>query len=202
MFRLIRKIMSLMSNELSDVILLQEFYFVRHGQTDANLQGIMCGGMWDLELNQTGLTQAQVAAQRFKEKVKDLQRICVSPLKRAQQTAGYFSELYAHLPLEKIEELREWKIGSWEKALFESIKDDFLGTGEPEGGETRKQFRGRVHSALKICQTKPGPFLMVSHGGVGLALQEILGLAAAKVENCVPHHIFRSQLGCWKVETI
>ncbi|MEC7275963.1 MAG: histidine phosphatase family protein [Bdellovibrionota bacterium] len=27
------------------------FYFVRHGQTEANAKGLICGGEWDIPLN-------------------------------------------------------------------------------------------------------------------------------------------------------
>ena len=181
---------------------MNEFYFVRHGQTDANLQGIMCGGMWDLALNATGFEQAAEAAVHLKSRVPVLNSICTSPLIRTQQTAGFFAEAYG-LALLLIDDLREWKIGSWEKVPFESIKEEFLGTGEPpNGGETRAVFHARVAKAFEICSHEKAPTLIVSHGGVGLALQKILGTDAARIENCVPHHVYRNSNGIWKAEIV
>ena len=181
---------------------MKEFYFVRHGQTDANLKGIMCGGMWDLELNSTGLEQAERAANLLKAKVQDINSIFVSPMKRAQQTAGFFAKNFA-LPMTRIEELREWKIGSWEKVSFESIKEQFLGTGEPPGdGESRHAFQTRVKTGFEKCLVETAPFLMVSHGGVGLALQKILGTDVSRIENCVLHRVYQTTGATWKVETL
>ncbi len=181
---------------------MNEFYFIRHGQTDANRQGIMCGGDWNLTLNSTGFDQAARASEHFKSKVQNLGSLCVSPLFRAQQTAGFFSEAYG-LPMLLIEDLREWKIGAWEKVSFESIKEDFLGHGEPPGGgETRAMFHARVQSALNICLQATAPALIVSHGGLGLALQKILGTDAERIENCVAHHVYRNSQGLWKAEVV
>ncbi len=181
---------------------MNEFYFVRHGQTDANLKGIMCGGKWDLELNSTGLEQAALAAENFKKKVQTINSICVSPLIRARQTAEFFAQKF-QLPLIQIDEIQEWDIGAWEKVAFESIKADFLGDGEPPGtGETRKDFQARVQLGFNKCLYYPGPVLMVSHGGVGLALQKFLGTSANKIENCIPFHVYRNAQGNWMAKSI
>lgn len=181
---------------------MTDFYFIRHGQTDANLQGIMCGGQWDISLNVTGFEQAAKASEYLKSRVSHIHSICASPLIRTQQTAGFFAEAYG-LSIELIDELREWKIGSWEKVSFESIKEEFLGKGEPPGdGENRAIFHARVQAAFKKCSTADAPTLIVSHGGVGLALQSILGTHAERIENCVPHHVYRNSQGIWKAELV
>jgi broad specificity phosphatase PhoE len=187
----IRKIMSLMS----------EFYFVRHGQTDANVQGIMCGGVWDLELNPTGHEQARLASLRFKEQIKEIKTICVSPMIRAQQTAGYFAEHFAR-PITKVDELREWDFGSWEKVRFESIKQEFFGETDPIGGESRKIFHERIKKALEKCHAFESPTLLVAHGGVGLALMKHLEIDMTHIANCVPHRLYKTHAGIWNFEII
>ena len=59
-------------------------YVVRHGQTDWNLQG-RCQGWHDIELNQTGIEQAEKLAKLLADVKFD---VCFSsPLKRAVKTA-------------------------------------------------------------------------------------------------------------------
>jgi broad specificity phosphatase PhoE len=183
------------------MFLMNDFYFVRHGQTDANVQGIMCGGVWDLELNSTGREQAREAAFRFKEQVKEIKSICVSPMVRAQQTAGYFAEHFS-VPITNVEELREWNFGSWEKVRFESIKEEFFGDVDPVGGESRKVFHDRIKKAVEKCHTYDSPTLLVAHGGVGLALMKHLEIDMTHIANCIPHRLYKTKTGIWKFEII
>lgn len=59
-------------------------YLVRHGQTDWNLQG-RCQGLADIELNQTGVQQAEQLAKKL-SKIK-IDCCFASSLKRAVKTA-------------------------------------------------------------------------------------------------------------------
>jgi Histidine phosphatase superfamily (branch 1) len=58
----------------------QPFYFLRHGQTDWNLQGRLQGHT-DMPLNATGLAHARAAADMLDDKSIDI--IIISPLLRA-----------------------------------------------------------------------------------------------------------------------
>src|SRR3989338_1461541 len=68
------------------MILKKEFYFVRHGQTDHNLlEGEEKGDHpADIPLNQTGRGQAATIEPMIA--LLPIQTICVSPMKRAQET--------------------------------------------------------------------------------------------------------------------
>jgi len=65
------------------------FYFLRHGQTDWNLQGRLQGHT-DIPLNATGLDQAHAAADMLADQGIDI--IVSSPLVRALKTAAIISE--------------------------------------------------------------------------------------------------------------
>lgn len=171
---------------------MDHFYFIRHGQTDANLQGLMCGASWDICLNTTGIQQAETAALLLRNYIDSVGAICASPMIRAQKTAEIIANQF-QVPITPIEELREWDIGSWDRVPFEHVKDAFLGTGEPRGGETRAQFRSRVNVALEKCRKHAKPLLIVSHGAVWLAIQEILGVLPTKVENGIPYKVLRKK---------
>ncbi len=65
------------------------FWFLRHGETDWNAQGISQGNV-DIPLNATGVAQARVAAQKLKG--RGIATIVASPLSRAKVTAEYVGE--------------------------------------------------------------------------------------------------------------
>ncbi len=168
---------------------MDHFYFIRHGQTDANLRGLLCGCAWDIDINETGIQQAKQAA-RIIEKYEDIRVICSSPLRRTKQTTQIVNEKF-NRPIIYITDLREWDLGDWDRVPFEKLKHLFLGDGEPENGEKRAEFQTRVASALEKCRQQTQPILIVSHGGVALAMQTILNINSAKVENGKPYRFFQ-----------
>lgn len=65
-------------------------YVIRHGQTDYNVKGLFQGQI-DIPLNLEGINQAKKIANKFKNIKVD--KIFVSPLTRAKQTANFISEI-------------------------------------------------------------------------------------------------------------
>ena len=63
-------------------------YIVRHGQTDWNVEG-RNQGRTDIELNETGIKQAEEIAKKLEGKKFDM--VFSSPLKRAYKTAQIIS---------------------------------------------------------------------------------------------------------------
>lgn len=89
---------------------MKRVYLVRHGETIANLEGILQGQSIDSELSEKGITQAELVARR----AQDLSFECIltSDLKRAHQTAEIISKR-THVPIAKAcTELREFKFPS------------------------------------------------------------------------------------------
>ena len=66
-----------------------KLYVIRHGQTDWNVKE-KCQGRTDIELNNTGIKQAQNAKEQLKKYKIDL--IICSPLKRTRKTAEIINE--------------------------------------------------------------------------------------------------------------
>ncbi len=60
------------------------FWFLRHGETDWNAQGLSQGSI-DIPLNATGIAQAAAAAQTLRD--RGIASIVSSPLSRARDTA-------------------------------------------------------------------------------------------------------------------
>lgn len=67
------------------------FYFIRHGQTDLNLKGIVQGKGVDSPLNNTGLKQAEAFFNAYKAIPFD--KIYTSTLLRTKQTVQAFVDL-------------------------------------------------------------------------------------------------------------
>lgn len=122
------------------------FYFARHGQTDANIQAVMCGGEWDIELNEAGIAQARAATTLLANANHDIKTICVSPMKRALKTAHILNEVLS-VPIEIVEELKEWEVGDWSRMPYHQLPNLFRGDADPPNGETRNEFDARIHRA-------------------------------------------------------
>jgi broad specificity phosphatase PhoE len=65
------------------------FWYLRHGQTDWNVQGLSQGNV-DIPLNETGLEQAKQAAVKMRH--RGIVSIVSSPLSRARVTAEIVAE--------------------------------------------------------------------------------------------------------------
>lgn len=159
----------------------KHFYFVRHGQTDANHQRILQGGSIDLPLNLLGTQQAQELAPKIASLV--FEQIYVSPLKRASQTAQIICPELQHKFMFD-DRIKEWSLGEWEGQPTEQFMHLFLSGGEPKNGESRKVFYSRIEGFLQTVTVHPAPFLMVAHGGVWMVIQDLLGLDRFKIANC------------------
>ena len=83
------------------------FYFIRHGETDWNMQGLITGQQ-DILLNEMGIAQAHQAKQHLQN--LDIKTLCVSSLKRAQHTAEIINETLK-CPIVVMDELRECAAG-------------------------------------------------------------------------------------------
>ena len=79
------------------------FWYLRHGETDWNKQGLQQGSV-DIPLNETGLAQAREAAERLHG--KGITTIIASPLSRARVTAEIVAERLG-LPVTIDPDLRE-----------------------------------------------------------------------------------------------
>lgn len=90
--------------------LKKTLYFIRHGQTDLNLKGIVQGRGINSPLNQTGRQQAQAFYQAYKEVPFD--KIYTSTLLRTHQTVAPF--MNDGIPMEELAGLDEISWGIYE----------------------------------------------------------------------------------------
>lgn len=196
--------------------MVTEFIFVRHGETDANREGILQGSM-DVPLNVIGIRQAEAAAEYLKNIHFDA--AFASPLKRAAQTAEIVTVANSEpVALELNDALREWCCGKIDGLKWEDIHASYakearsfcfeqIDTQMP-GGESGWEFQHRVENFIReLADRFPGKrVLLVSHGGV---LQRIFRLVAGVVSegNMIPlagnaslsSFIFNHKLNAWQL---
>lgn len=67
------------------------FYFLRHGQSEANLKGLFAGQREDSPLTAKDFEQAKAAAEELK--LLHIDRIISSPLQRTRQTAEIVAKI-------------------------------------------------------------------------------------------------------------
>ncbi len=150
-------------------------YLMRHGQTDLNIAGRMQGQM-ATSLNEEGRSQAEEAAAFIKERGLKFDKIYVSPLPRAVETAQ-LAVGEEHGPFIEDKRIMEWSFGPYEGAFFKELPKDaleFIHNPEdlptPDGMETLASMRERVQDFLselaekEVADGTDKKILVVSHG--------------------------------------
>jgi len=147
-------------------------YFVRHGQTDWNLEHKIQGSI-DIELNESGRKQAIEMQEKLKNTHFDA--IFCSPLVRAKETAEIISQPHKDTPLIVADELRERNFGEYEG---KHTNDNYYGLWQYDNqdtpkGETPKELEARIYPFLDRVRTefKDKDILLVAHGGIGLIIE-------------------------------
>ncbi|MBT3767674.1 MAG: histidine phosphatase family protein [Rhodospirillaceae bacterium] len=160
------------------------FYFLRHGQTDWNLEH-RCQGQTDVPLNATGIGQAGDAKARLTD--IPIATICCSPLGRARQTAEIVNEAL-NCRFVVIDGLQECRFGEAEgKLITHETYHKLIRSAGTTGGEIFEDFVERAIAGLNQAIVEPGPVLVVAHGGIFNALQFHVGLDYdGDIKNCVP----------------
>jgi probable phosphoglycerate mutase len=150
-----------------------QFWFLRHGETDWNAQGLS-QGRTDIPLNQVGVAQAERAARTLAG--VGIVRIVASPLIRARRTAEIVAEALG-LPVALDGELQEVNFGAQEGQPMADWFDDWVaGRMTPVGAESFAALTARVVGAVNRAVAGPLPVLLVAHGAVFRALRGAMGL--------------------------
>lgn len=157
--------------------------FIRHGQTDWNVDGKIQGSS-DIELNEIGISQAEELSNKLIKDNYKFSKIYTSPLKRALKTAEILSS-NTDVEFVAINELTELNLGDWEGLSWAEVKDKFpkeygvwykdrKDTKTPKG-ESYQDMLDRVLKAIKnIINENTSDVVVVSHSAVIMSLQCIL----------------------------
>jgi broad specificity phosphatase PhoE len=160
------------------------FFFLRHGETDWNAQGLSQGQV-EVPLNANGRAQAKRSAAKLAG--HGIASIVCSPIGRAQETAHIVSGVLK-LPFATEADLREANFGDQEGKKMGPWYDDWVENAyTPAGGETFLALRSRVVAALNRALAHPAPVLVIAHGAMFRAVRAAMGLSArVRTENGVP----------------
>ncbi len=166
----------------------------RHGQTDWNvLRKIQ--GRTDIELNQTGIKQAENAREKLLN--YDIDVVIASPLKRARKTADIMVK-DRNIPIIIDENLLERAFGIYEGKVVDVIDTNEIWNyklnKKYEGAESVRELFERVNRFLNNIQEKyqDKTVLLVTHGGIAVPIRAYFegipeGMEILKglgIENC------------------
>ena len=161
----------------------RSFYFLRHGQTNWNLEN-RAQGQTDVPLNEAGRAQANSAIEKLQG--IGIASICCSPLWRAKETASIIAQAL-RLEAVVIDELKEASWGVCEGRVRDAWFSQWKAGITPDGAEPYGQFLDRALSGLNAALELPEPTLIVSHGGTYWAVERETGIALGEdVPNCTP----------------
>ncbi|MEN8237348.1 MAG: histidine phosphatase family protein [Pseudomonadota bacterium] len=128
----------------------KEFYFIRHGQTDHHYDDP------HISLNKNGIRQAYDAKNLVS--ALHLGAVCHSPLTRAVETKNILFE-HSYLSQYELDDLEECTASVWQTMT------DGANFTCPDAKNFIQQTVKGINSAL----SKPGPVLVVAHGGIHYA---------------------------------
>jgi broad specificity phosphatase PhoE len=144
-------------------------YFLRHGESEANVKAVFDGQGLDAKLTSLGEKQASEAAKELLS--LDIKKVYSSPLKRARKTAEIVSDIIGY-PVNKIEfdkRLMEHDWGSLSGHSWDINED--IKTKLTADAETNKKFQERILSFFNDHKNENHNILIVCHGGVGSMLE-------------------------------
>lgn len=151
-------------------------YFVRHGQTDWNVEHRIQGSV-DTELNEVGIRQAE--QMRDKLASMNFAAIYTSPLQRARNTAKIIAQAHKDASLIEAPEIAERNFGTYE-GMSNGPGDNYYGLFDYSkdvkavGGESLGDLATRVYPFLETIRKnhKEKDVLIVAHQGIGLIIRE------------------------------
>ena len=167
--------------------LAHRLIFIRHGETDWNVEGRL-QGQHDIPLNGRGRDQAASAGREARkyiarEGLTDL-RYVASPLKRTRDTMELARGAMGLDPRDYAldHRLMELSFGRWEGLIWPEVKalDPLAARAregdkwmfQPPGGESYAMLADRLRPWLA---TVAGDTVVVSHGGVARVLMAMIG---------------------------
>lgn len=153
---------------------MPQLFFIRHGQTEANVNGILTG-ILETDLTQKGIEDAKKLSQELTE---DFDYYYCSPLKRTHQTLKAIKGDVNFIVDERIIEV---STGDWQGKLKTELPETEFnlykkGLLNPPGGESLQDVDKRIKSFLEDMfkkYKKEDKILIVTHNAFIRSLKRL-----------------------------
>jgi broad specificity phosphatase PhoE len=157
-------------------------YFVRHGESTANLLGVFSNSGLKHPLTDTGIEQARALARSLSG--LQVEQIYSSPILRAMQSAQILTSSL-QTPVEVTEALREWDVGIYEGTtdplgwqLHRQVQEDWFihhkFASKMPGGESfceiQERFTPFIDKLVQDWGSSNRSVILVAHGGLYRAM--------------------------------
>lgn len=149
----------------------KEIYFLRHGESIANIKQVFAGQKENSPLSERGKRQAKEVAKDLLEKKLRPSKIYVSPLLRTQETVQIIIQEAGLIDTEIIidERIAEYDMGSLTGTPIRKVTSfELISAQEAEDSQL---FMDRVHNLLEEINKLNEQVLIVSHAGVGRIIE-------------------------------
>ncbi len=146
-------------------------YFIRHGESEANVKKVYAGQKDDSILTENGREQARATAREIIAEGIKIDRIITSPLIRTIETAHMVAQELGFdvSKITKDERIIEYDLGTLSGTSWSPV----INLVEAEGAEDSEMFKDRIISCIKEISKLSGNTLLVSHGIVARMLKTI-----------------------------
>ena len=178
------------------------FYFIRHGETTANRDGVRSGGDADPVLTPLGQEQACKVLKflRLTDLAPGL--IITSPLQRTLETVRI---LNSNSRLDVLEEdgLKERRLGAWNGRSVDETQPLLTAGETPPGGESAPEFRDRILRVFhKFVPLYPRWPLIVASRGIARIVFERAESETTDLANCSLLRITLASTESFKISEI
>ncbi len=149
-----------------------QLILVRHGETDANRQGILMGSIGGPSLNDTGRAQAAEIGEALK--AEPIVHLYTSPAWRARETAEIICQVI-EAPFSEVHDLCEINVGRLEGLTQAEVWENFgahslewekdPATTRHPGGETMEELQTRAWNVVQelLAKHSDETVVVVSH---------------------------------------
>jgi broad specificity phosphatase PhoE len=153
---------------------MKTIYFVRHGESDANIQGIISGSELDAQLTEKGQAQATATGKDLRD--KGIQLIVCSPMSRTIATATLIAKAIGYDPKDIVKNafFIERSFGELSGKSSEPYREAFRTNQLPASTESSEAMHIRISKGFAWLKTlKEDHIVVVSHGATGRMVKVI-----------------------------